>query len=138
MDYLSITARTPGFRRAGRVWPGTPTIVPIEELTEEQLEQLRLEPELVVIPVADPGAPATSRAAGPAAIERAARIFALEATVPAVDARRIRSGRLAIDALQAEPGLADVTTEERDAHYEAFHEFLAPALAPPPDATKTA
>ncbi len=45
---LRVTARRDGFRRAGRAWPGEPTIVPLSELSEDQVALLRGESMLVV------------------------------------------------------------------------------------------
>lgn len=45
---LKVTARSPqGIRRAGRHWAAEVTIVPLSELTEDELEQLENEPGLV-------------------------------------------------------------------------------------------
>ena len=46
---LTVTAKREGFRRAGRAWSTTPQTVPIAELTEEQLDALRADPNLVVV-----------------------------------------------------------------------------------------
>lgn len=45
---LRVFAKQDGFRRAGRAWSGE-TVVPLSELTDEQIEQLENEPKLVVI-----------------------------------------------------------------------------------------
>ena len=45
---LQVVSKRDGFRRAGREWHGT-TTVHAEELTEEQLEQLKAEPMLVIL-----------------------------------------------------------------------------------------
>lgn len=50
---LQVTSRRPGFRRAGRAWSTSPTIVSADEFTPEQIEQLMAEPVLTVLPVAD-------------------------------------------------------------------------------------
>jgi len=44
---ISVTTKKDGFRRGGREWFGT-TELAIEELTEDQLEQIRNEPKLIV------------------------------------------------------------------------------------------
>lgn len=43
---LKVIAKRDGFRRGGREWSGT-TIVPLSELTEQQIEQIEAEPMLV-------------------------------------------------------------------------------------------
>ena len=43
---LQVISKRDGFRRAGREWHGT-TIVPVQELTREQFEQIDREPMLV-------------------------------------------------------------------------------------------
>ncbi len=45
---LQVIAKRDGFRRAGREWSGT-TTVPLDELTEAQLQQLQAEPLLVTL-----------------------------------------------------------------------------------------
>ena len=45
---LQVVSKRDGFRRAGREWHGTST-VPVDELTDKQLEQLYHEPMLVVL-----------------------------------------------------------------------------------------
>ena len=45
-EVLQVVAKRDGFRRAGREWHGT-TIVPLAELSEEQLRQIAAEPMLV-------------------------------------------------------------------------------------------
>lgn len=54
---VSVIAQTEGFRRAGRVWSKAPTIVPIEDLSDDDLQALRREPKLSVAFVADEGEP---------------------------------------------------------------------------------
>ena len=43
---LQVISKRDGFRRAGREWHGT-TLVPVQELTREQYEQIDREPMLV-------------------------------------------------------------------------------------------
>lgn len=45
---LKVIARAAHFRRAGFAFTGEPTVIPLSELTEEQVEQLKAEPLLVV------------------------------------------------------------------------------------------
>lgn len=55
---LQVISKRDGFRRAGREWHGS-TTVPLDDLTDEQIEQLESEPMLVVLqvemPAEDPG-----------------------------------------------------------------------------------
>lgn len=44
---LRITAKRPGFRRAGRAWSGV-TTVPADHFSDEQIAALKAEPHLVV------------------------------------------------------------------------------------------
>lgn len=46
--HLGVRARTPGFRRAGRAWSDTETVVPIDAFSADDLEALASEPELSV------------------------------------------------------------------------------------------
>lgn len=48
-----VTSRREGFRRAGRAWSKTPTTVPIDELSEDDLQKLHAEPLLSVAYLAD-------------------------------------------------------------------------------------
>jgi hypothetical protein len=52
--HLSIRALSEGFRRAGRAWSVQAVLVPVEDFTTEQLEQLLAEPQLVVRPADAP------------------------------------------------------------------------------------
>jgi hypothetical protein len=45
---LSVSAKTAGFRRAGRAWPAEPVIVPVSDFDDAQLAMLLADPELVV------------------------------------------------------------------------------------------
>lgn len=47
-DALVVVSRKDGFRRAGRAWKTTPTTIPLDELTEDQIKQLLAEPMLKV------------------------------------------------------------------------------------------
>lgn len=47
-----VTSEVEGFRRAGRTWSRTPTTVPIDALSEEQIMALEQEPLLAVVYVA--------------------------------------------------------------------------------------
>lgn len=48
---LEVRSATEGFRRAGRAWGKAPTVVPVSELTKEQIAALKAEPNLVVAEV---------------------------------------------------------------------------------------
>lgn len=50
---LIVTARTDGFRRAGRAWSSEPTEVEVAALSEAQIAALLAEPELAVVVVAE-------------------------------------------------------------------------------------
>jgi len=48
---LCVRAKTRGFRRGGRAWPPTDTVVPVSEFTDEQLRAIKNEAELIVTEV---------------------------------------------------------------------------------------
>jgi len=49
---LKIVSRSlQGFRRCGREWTAEGTTVPLSELSEDEVAQLRAEPQLVVVDV---------------------------------------------------------------------------------------
>lgn len=45
---IEVIAKTEVFYRAGRQWGQNPTVVPLDELTEGELQELRDEPMLIV------------------------------------------------------------------------------------------
>lgn len=45
---VEVIAKTDVFYRAGRQWGQTPTVVPLSDLTEDELQELRDEPLLIV------------------------------------------------------------------------------------------
>jgi hypothetical protein len=45
---LKVTAHRDGYRRAGRAWTRATTVVDVSEFTEEQAQQLRADPHLVI------------------------------------------------------------------------------------------
>lgn len=49
---LKVTTRRDGFRRAGREWNGT-EVVPLSELTEDQVELLKGETTMLVVEEVD-------------------------------------------------------------------------------------
>ena len=48
MPRIQITAKRDGFRRAGRAWSTTPTIIDTDELSADALESLEAEAMLVI------------------------------------------------------------------------------------------
>lgn len=52
---IKVVSQTDGFRRGGRTWTVAPTVVAVSEFSDEQLEQIRAEPKLLVSDVADIG-----------------------------------------------------------------------------------
>lgn len=48
---LKVASAVEGFRRAGRAWGREPQVVPLSELTADQVEALKAEPNLVVVDV---------------------------------------------------------------------------------------
>jgi hypothetical protein len=54
---LKVTARSEqGMRRAGRFWPAEGAVVPLSELTVDQVEQLQAERGLIISEVTLPAA----------------------------------------------------------------------------------
>lgn len=53
---LKIVARPASFRRCGRQFSGEPTVIPLSELTNDEVAQLQAEPQLVVTEVDLPSA----------------------------------------------------------------------------------
>jgi hypothetical protein len=51
MKALHVVAKTPSFWRCGRQFGPTPTVIPISELTDEELERLKAETMLVAVEV---------------------------------------------------------------------------------------
>lgn len=52
--YIAVSAKQAGFRRVGRAWSAAPTVVAVDEFTDAQLELLRNDPGLVVVPAEPP------------------------------------------------------------------------------------
>lgn len=127
----AVSAHRDGFRRAGREWSVQPTTVTVADaddpdrpegaVTPAQLEQLRADPNIAVVPtvpetpagdpVAESRAPASDAAL---AATRAAHLRTATALAPE-DAERTGDGRLTVDWLAAATGLDGVTAAERDA-----------------------
>jgi hypothetical protein len=60
---IQVVCATPGFRRGGQAWGPEPRVLPVSQFTEEQLEQIRAEPRLVVLDtVIEPEAQADTEA----------------------------------------------------------------------------
>lgn len=59
---LKVTAHRDGYRRAGRAWSKQPTIVKLSEFSNEQLDQLRLDPNVAVQGVYTDAEPAGEQA----------------------------------------------------------------------------
>lgn len=80
---LSITARpAEGFRRAGFVFSADKqTVIPLEDLTKDQIKQLKEEPQLVVVETDGAAAGKTAAAANAAELEQ--KIAAHEETIKA-------------------------------------------------------
>lgn len=131
--HVAVSAHRDGFRRAGRQWSVQPTVVAVEPadapdrtqdaITPEELEQLRRDPNVAVVPTAPDadGAPAdpVAESRAPAsdaalAAARAAHLRTATALAPD-DAERTGDGRLTVDWLACATGLDGVTAAERDA-----------------------
>ena len=128
---FAVSAHRDGFRRAGREWAVQPATVAVADaddpdrpegaITPAQLEQLRADPNIAVVPtvpeapagdpVAESRAPASDAALAAA---RAAHLRTATALAPE-DAERTGDGRLTVDWLAAATGLDGVTAAERDA-----------------------
>lgn len=48
VTHVQVKSLRDGFRRAGRAWSTSPELVPIDEFSDEQIEQLATEPMLSV------------------------------------------------------------------------------------------
>ena len=148
MQQLAISAHRDGFRRAGRAWNRAATVVAVDELTREQREQLRGDPNITVTLCAPEGAPESAPAAevmgpteayetGYAAGTRDAagamnvaelRDWLIRAAMrgldPQTDGHFTASGLPATAALEAATGLASITAAERDDYWARFQPSL--------------
>ena len=109
VEYLSVTSRRAGFRRAGRAWPAEPVIVATAAFSAAQLDAIINEPNLIV-----------ARAEAPTdetpADERIDRLVAGVASM-AQEAQAgdwTKSGKPTVEALERIAGLDDITAAERD------------------------
>lgn len=66
LTHLLVTSRRAGFRRAGRPWSTTPTLVPLDEFTPGQILDLFAEPMFETVGL-------TAEAAGSVAMDLALR-----------------------------------------------------------------
>lgn len=124
-DYLRVTAFRDGFRRAGRAWSTTPTIVPRADLTDGQIEQLEADVGIDVVPCGPEGV----GAAVPADVDvRALSVDEARRELIAAGVRDIdpadrnlwtSDGRPAVDALEGVTGLGVISAAERDAAWAA-------------------
>ena len=132
---FAVSAHRDGFRRAGREWAVQPATVAVADaddpdrpagaVTPAQLEQLRADPNIAVVPtVPDAGGDPVAESEGAArlvadldaalAAARAAHLRTATALAPEA-AERTGDGRLTVDWLAAATGLDGVTAAERDA-----------------------
>ena len=118
-DYLVVTARRAGFRRAGREWPATPTVVATADFSADQLAALRSDPNLVVVPVKQEDAGPPPPLGDALTVLDAVRLLA--ETTPRVDAHWLKSGKPSASALEDIIG-ANVTSADRDEAWDAYQQ----------------
>ena len=110
-EHITVTARRPHFRRAGRAWSAEATTVPAADFTADELAALRAEPNLVVVDAPAPPPPPEQ-----AAEERAARLAraaaALDELADPIPERRVADVLGVLAALDGGPPLRDVTADE--------------------------
>lgn len=109
MSKLKIAATRDGFRRAGRAWTKEPQTVDASEFTEEQIEQLKADPNIFV-------APARAKPAAPV-IPAEVRTRSIGLAVEVLGARKEKP---LVPAIRALTGIVDVSGEERDAAVAAL------------------
>ena len=127
MSHLRIAAARDGFRRAGRAWTRKPVIVAVDEFDPEQLEQLRDDPGIDVIPCGPDGPEEADAPAGASEVRAMsldeARRELIAAGVRGLDPAKkelwTAAGAPAVDALEDVTGLADIAAAERDAAWDA-------------------
>lgn len=78
-SHLSITARREGWWRAGRQWSAEPTIVAVADLTAEQIEMIRDDPNLIVSPAHPNDADGPAQTAAEAAVPAAEGVSVVDA-----------------------------------------------------------
>ena len=114
-QHYAISASRAGHVRAGRAWTLEPTIVAASDLTLTQLEMLRADPGITVVPCAPPAAVSTDEllAAMPLDELRARLIRrACRELDPAEDLTS--GGAPEVSALKRLTGLASISAAERD------------------------
>ena len=117
MSKLRIAATRDGFRRCGRAWNRAPVDVDPSEFTEEQIEQLRADPSIIVTDAAGlEQAPAEDdpAALSPFFRERLVRL--------AVAAEGGADKAPTVPALRAATGIRNISAAERDEHWAAVQE----------------
>ena len=133
MQHFAISAHRDGFRRAGRAWNREATTVAEDELTEEQLEQLRDDPNITVTPCAPEG-PAAEDGASSAEVGEPQEVLrgmsvpelrgwliraAMRGLDPKDEAHFTTDGYPEVAALKKATGLASVTAAERNTLWES-------------------
>ena len=135
MQQLAISAHRDGFRRAGRVWNRAATKVAVDELTEQQLVQLRDDPNITVTlcapegqAAADGGGAAAADGPSPEAVLRSlsvaeARAWLIRAAMRGLDPRNedhfTAAGLPEVAALKDATGLSSVSAAERNTLWES-------------------
>ena len=138
MQQFAISAHRDGFRRAGRAWNRAATVVSADELTEEQLEQLRDDPNITVTPCAPEG-PAADAAPAAASDPRDVlrgmsvaelRGWLIRAVMRGLDRDNAdhftAAGLPEVAALKDATGLASVSAAERNTLWESESRRPAP------------
>ena len=110
MSKLKVAATRDGWRRAGRAWTKEPQTVDASDFTSEQIEQLKADPNIIVMPArAAPAAPEIP----PAVRERFVRLAVLHLSAESEGKKPV------VKDVQQITGLKDVTAAERDEHFAA-------------------
>ena len=116
--HLAVTARTAGFRRGGRAWPATPTVVAVKDLSEAQLAAILSEPNLVVAPGNPEMASEQAGSQAPTRMERLLDALDLLTGETRRDEDWTKGGRPTVGALARVAGLDVVTAAERNEAWE--------------------
>ena len=126
--HYAVSARTDGWRRAGRVWMNTPTIVEAGDLDDAQMEMLRADPAVSVL---DFNPDTDGLEPEPEAVARAltvaeARVELLHAAMrelePGNEDHFTAGGAPEIAALKRISGLASISAADRDAAWAAHQQ----------------
>lgn len=132
MSHFAISAHRDGFRRAGRAWDRQAAIVAAGDLTDEQLEQLRGDPNITITPCAPEGVPAAGAAAPVSSGDLDAvlrgmavadfRMHLIRAAMRTLDPGNpdhfTKSGPPEVAALREVTGLSSISAAERDDCWE--------------------